>query len=32
MTELIVSEELKNFLENTGKYPHLEFVAPDEFA
>ena len=31
-TELMLSEALKEHLERDGKYPHLEFVAPEDFA
>ena len=32
MTQIMISEDLKQYLENTGKYKHLEFVAPEDFA
>ena len=31
-SEMMVSEELKNYLESKEKYPHLHFVAPEDFA
>ena len=32
MSQIMVSQELKQHLEETGKYKHLEFIAPEDFA
>jgi len=32
MSELLVSEALKKHLERDAKYPHLQFIAPEDFA
>ncbi len=32
MSQLLVSEELKNYLESKKKYQHIEYIAPEDFA
>ena len=32
MSQIMVSEELKNHLESIGKYKHLHYAAPQDFA